>query len=157
MINVFIWWYIKLYLNNWESICMKELYKLPTAWLIYVHEHVILSRPSVGSIRVYEPYSLSFFPMGFGPSDHSATVSRPPYLPYCEKNDLCVLVCNIPSTFFVLEPLLALWFYPGNSLMRAVTFSLRLGLCVVFGFVPPWPTCWNSLKEFLLMFRLCLS
>ena len=57
-----------LCLNNWKLICMQELYELPTAWLIYLHEHMVLSRLSVGSIRVYEPYSLSLFPMDFGPS-----------------------------------------------------------------------------------------
>ena len=61
--------------------------------------HMFPSQPSVGSIRDYKPYSLSFFSIIVGPPGRSASVSWPP----CE---LYVLVCNIPSTLVVLESLL---------------------------------------------------
>ena len=44
---------------------MQELYELTTAWLIYLCEHMVLSRPSVEKIKGFTNPRLGHFPSLF--------------------------------------------------------------------------------------------
>ena len=87
------------------------------------------SLPSVGSIRVYEPYSFSFFSIVFGLLGYSATTSWPPCLPYCENNELHILVTlfSIPSSS---SPLVCTMSLPWKEFVEGRDFRLMA-----------WPVC----------------
>ena len=152
MIKVFIWLCIKLCLNNWNSIACRKLNDLPTAWLKYLWDHVVLSRPSVGSIRVYEPYSLSFFPMDFGPSGHFVTMSWPPCFPSVKRTSIASYFVIFRAPLSSSKPFLHCEFILQKFEESHDILLIAWTVCSFLGFAPPQLACWDCLQgcEFIL-------